>query len=299
MINYSNPSIVTWNEAGDRFIVKDQVRLSAECIPLYFSHSNFSSFTRQLNFYRFRKIFPSVKLGSGQDIVPLNEKHLIFYHEKFHRDHPEWLPDIKRSTKSSRSSAEQEQIIEDLQLQVVTLEHRLEVLTNELHSKISTISDEYDKKISALERRIDEQNITDRGMPLRNSSEHHVQATLPSRQNRYSTEDLMRSILHMDGNNRGGDSLSAAASTPLNIPQVIRPMNNRVGMLSLEDINRLVHGYDGILHEASAAPWPPAPPNPLSRITSLSAEDILVALRSIENSKISSSDREIKDSTRY
>lgn len=33
-------------------------------------------------------MFPSVKLGSGQDIVHLNEKHLIFYHEKFHRDHP-------------------------------------------------------------------------------------------------------------------------------------------------------------------------------------------------------------------
>lgn len=78
-------------EAGDKFIVKDQARLSAECIPLYFSHSNFSSFTRQLNFYRFRKMFPSVKLGPGNDIVPLSEKHLIFYHEKFHRDHPgEW-----------------------------------------------------------------------------------------------------------------------------------------------------------------------------------------------------------------
>ncbi len=204
----------------------------------------------------------------------------------------EWLPDIKRSTKSSRSSAEQEQITEDLQLQVVTLEHRLEVLTNELHLKISSMASEYEKKISALERRLDERNIVDRGMPSRSSSDYQTQATLPPRQNRYSTEDLMRSILHMDGINRGNDSLSAVASTPLNIPQVIRPMNNRVGMLALEDINRLVHGYNGVLHEASAAPWPPAPPNPLSRITSLSAEDILVALRSIDNSRIPSTDRD-------
>ncbi len=213
----------------------------------------------------------------------------------------EWLPDIKRSTKSSRSSAEQEQIIEDLQLQVITLEHRLEALTTELHLKLSTIASECDKKISMLERIIDERNVTDRVIPVRSFADYHATATLPTRQNRYSTEDLMRSILHMDGNNRGIDSLSAAASTPHSIPQMARPMNNRLGMLTLDDINRLVHqmGHEGMVNDASAATWPPAPPNPLSRITSLSAEDILVALRSLENSRASGMDRENKDGKRF
>lgn len=146
MINDSDENIVAWTEAGDKFIVKDQLRLASECIPLYFSHNNFSSFTRQLNFYRFRKMFPSVKIGPGNDFGTMNDKHLIFYHEKFHRDHPELLPDIKRSTKTSRSSAEQEQVIEDLQNQLADLEKRFDDLSSQVYSKLSSISAECDKK---------------------------------------------------------------------------------------------------------------------------------------------------------
>jgi len=82
--------LILWSrtEAGDKFVVKDQLRLAGDCIPRYFSHCNFSSFTRQLNFYRFRKMFPAVKIGPGNEVGNANEKHLIFYHEKFHRDHP-------------------------------------------------------------------------------------------------------------------------------------------------------------------------------------------------------------------
>jgi len=286
-------------------------------------------------------MFPSVKVGPANDFGTMNDKHLIFYHEKFHRDHPgkwgrksrnnkytddisiltdtssyvrlplELLPDIKRSTKTTRSSAEQEQVIEDLQNQLTDLEKRFDDLSSQVYLKLSSISAECDKKIADFQRSMNDRAGAERSVDERRTSERSFMeynapslptklsrfttedTSLPTtRLNRYTTEDFMRSILHMDGNNghpRGMDNHSASASVPYAIPSLSQqPRLNRLGTLTLDDINRLVMHLEneGMVTDINAPTWTaPAPTNPVNHIASLSAEDILVALRSMDNPK--------------
>lgn len=52
--NEANGNIIQWGPAC--IIVHDPVRLENELLHLYFRHSNFSSFQRQLNYFGFRKV---------------------------------------------------------------------------------------------------------------------------------------------------------------------------------------------------------------------------------------------------
>ena len=56
MIEKSPPHVASWSRSGDTFIVKDPTVFANTMIPMFFQHSKFSSFVRQLNFYGFRKL---------------------------------------------------------------------------------------------------------------------------------------------------------------------------------------------------------------------------------------------------
>ncbi|GAA5958884.1 hypothetical protein JCM21900_002267 [Sporobolomyces salmonicolor] len=82
-----NPAVqalISFSEDGKAFEVHNIVDFSAEVLPKYFKHSNFSSFVRQLNMYGFRKVSKGPRPPKEADLLNWEFRHPIF--ERGRRD---------------------------------------------------------------------------------------------------------------------------------------------------------------------------------------------------------------------
>ena len=126
MIDTCDPSIASWTEEGDMFVVKDPDVFATQVIPQYFDHNKFSSFARQLNFYGFRKM--QSKPIRNSDFDAGTAKHVTFFNENFKRGRCDLLKKIQRSTRGSGAGTGQDQAreIQMLREQVSTLESKIQ-----------------------------------------------------------------------------------------------------------------------------------------------------------------------------
>jgi len=75
--------LISWNEEGSAFLIKNVTEFTEKVLPKYFKHNNFASFVRQLNLYDFHK---SRYENNGSE----------FYHKLFRRSEKHLLSEIKR-----------------------------------------------------------------------------------------------------------------------------------------------------------------------------------------------------------
>lgn len=102
MINDCDPKIASWTPEGDKFVIKDPDMFAQKVIPQYFDHNKFSSFTRQLNFYKFtREQSKAIKKSDNSSEIA---KHQTFYHKYFQKGRPDLLKHLQRSRKTNNSS---------------------------------------------------------------------------------------------------------------------------------------------------------------------------------------------------
>ncbi|KZT61546.1 hypothetical protein CALCODRAFT_479820 [Calocera cornea HHB12733] len=88
--------VVSWNPAGDAFVVRDMTEFTKTILPRLFKHSNFASFVRQLNKYDFHKVKnPDETFG---------EHSWTFQHPDFRADRKDMLENIKRKVPAAKKA---------------------------------------------------------------------------------------------------------------------------------------------------------------------------------------------------
>ncbi|KDO26642.1 hypothetical protein SPRG_08046 [Saprolegnia parasitica CBS 223.65] len=92
MLEQCTPSVASWAPDGLSFVVYNADKFASEVIPMYFKHSKFSSFVRQLNFYGFRRLKSRGKPHFNGDQMIYHQ----FRHPKFVRGRPELFHSIQR-----------------------------------------------------------------------------------------------------------------------------------------------------------------------------------------------------------
>ncbi|KAI9315598.1 heat shock transcription factor, partial [Dichotomocladium elegans] len=84
-------SLIHWSPEGKSFIVTDSATFARKVLPMYFKHSAFQSFVRQLNMYGFHKVNRPPRGQRGSE-----NQTFEFKHSQFQRDREDLLDTIKR-----------------------------------------------------------------------------------------------------------------------------------------------------------------------------------------------------------
>jgi phage host-nuclease inhibitor protein Gam len=98
----------------------------------------------------FRKLRTDPILTS--DLDPQTACYVRFYHEKFQKDRPELLHQIKRATKSDQQSKDD---VESLKAEVSKLKDCIQHMSAEVDRKLAEMSYDYNRRISSMSNEYD------------------------------------------------------------------------------------------------------------------------------------------------
>jgi len=131
MITQCDEKIAKWAPDGNRFMIMNIEKFEKEIIPQYFGHSNFSSFERQLNYYRFKKV--QEDHIRSLDFDDDTKAYVSFMNENFKRDRPGLICKMQRSTKTKAGKTQS--TLEDLEAKVTKLNQNIDALNTKLVMK--------------------------------------------------------------------------------------------------------------------------------------------------------------------
>ena len=75
--NTTYKDIIYWNKEGKCIIIADVNKFRTKVLPIYYNHSNYSSFVRQLNTYGFHKSKGIIKEGEAYEHDKLNKNSTL------------------------------------------------------------------------------------------------------------------------------------------------------------------------------------------------------------------------------
>jgi phage host-nuclease inhibitor protein Gam len=154
----------------------------------------------------FRKLRTDPILTS--DLDPQTACYVRFYHEKFQKDRPELLHQIKRATKSDQQSKDD---VESLKAEVSKLKDCIHHMSAEVDRKLAEMSYDYNRRISSMSNEYDKLATL----------VHQILAHQQLQQQQQHTQHLLQQQ-QQQPQNSSLVALKTAGATPTPLPSVTR-----------------------------------------------------------------------------